>query len=262
MKPMQFVMERVRADIGSVPDDETEIAALLPQEPGELFAVAFDDGDARVRGVAWCMIGRAVLEKGSESFHEQTRRMISERFHIPINHECMETLPQIWLDSIAMEVEARIRDRPYKQFREQLLRARGGDDLDAIKESPSLFLEHPLPERRAAALEVLWDRPDRLLATKIKEMATSDPAEMVRIAAVVALRPIFARSEDRAIVRFLAAIAADDSEPREVREAAYLGLYVIRRVDSDQWPLIRMLPGDFVFPDHADWQFVQACLNM
>jgi hypothetical protein len=258
MKPMQFVTERVHADVAAVPDDETAIAASLPQEPAELFAVAFDDNDARVRGVAWCMIGRAVLE--GRSLHEQARRTLADRFGIPINHGCMEALPEMWLQDIAMEVEARTRDRPYKLFRAQLLRARGGDDLDAIKESPSSFLQHPLPERRAAALEVLWDRPDRLLATKIKEMATSDPAEMVRIAAVVALRPIFARSEDRAIVSFLAAIAANDSEPREVREAAYLGLYVIRIVDSDQWPLIRMLPDDFVFPDHANWQFVEACL--
>jgi hypothetical protein len=264
MKPMQFVMERVRADIGSVPDNETETAASLPQELSELFAVAFDGGDARVRGVAWCIIGRAVLAGGSKPLHEQVRRTLAERFGIPTNHQCMETLPEMWLQAIAMELEARIQDQDqvYKQFRAQLLRAKCGDDLDAIKDSPAEFLSHPLPERREAALEVLWEKPDKSLATKIKEMVTSDPADVVRIAAIMALRPIFKRSEDRAIVRFLADIAVDASESCEVREVAYMSLYRIKVVDSDQWPDVRMLPGEFVFPDHANWQFVESCLQI
>lgn len=259
MKPMQFVTERVHADLGSVPDNETEMAALLPQEPGELFAVAFDGDDARVRGVAWCMIGRAVLQRGSASLYEQARRTLAERFGIPVDHECMEVVPRMWLEAIAMEVEARTHDQGYQQFRARLLRAGGGDDLDAIKEAPAEFLSHPLPERRATALQVLWDRPDKSLAARVKEMATSDPAERVRTAAVMALRKTFARSEDLATVRFLAAIASDDSEPRVVREVAYMGLYEIRIVDTDQWPVVRVLPDDFVFPDHANWQFVESC---
>ena len=259
MKPMQFIMERVRADIAAVSDTKT--TASPSQEPSELFAVAFDSDDAHVRGVAWLAIGRAIVERGSESLLDRVRRILADRFAIPINHECMELLPKIWLDGIAMEAEARTRDQGYKQFRAKLLRAKAGDDLDAIKESPAEFLSHPLPERRAAALEVLWEQPDKSLAAKIKELVTSDPEDSVRIAAIMALREIFKRSEDRAIVRFLAAIAADESEPREVGEVAYMGLYEIRIVDSDKWPLLRMLPDDFVFPDHADWQFVESCLK-
>jgi hypothetical protein len=41
-----------------------------------------------------------------------------------------------------------------------------------------------------------------------------------------------------------------------------MSLYRIKVVDSDQWPDVRMLPGEFVFPDHANWQFVESCLQI
>ena len=90
------------------------------------------------------------------------------------------------------------------------------------------------------------------LKTILKRIVVCRELSKARTIALANLICYFERSNDKDITELLANMIADQSESDGIRTAAYFGLFeVVGRPLSEVGS-----PGEFSFPNHVDWTFV------
>jgi hypothetical protein len=88
---------------------------------------------------------------------------------------------------------------------------------------------------------------------RIEEMATADPDDNVRSAALIVLGSLFSGSRDRRIGALLAAVTLNEDEQFECRRSAYSGFLDLHGAPSGVG-----LPQ---FPETVDWELLRSYLR-
>jgi hypothetical protein len=164
-----------------------------------------------------------------------------------------------------------------KVIEHEYIDAHAGADAWLIESSPSAalaFLEHPDPERRLAAIQVVAraGKDDATACDTIYQKVVGDPDSEVRVAALITYERLFLHTRDLQWLRRIAAIVLDDERPMFERFTAYCGLHAVwgdsfcdklpqRRIDDEKLARLRESTFDAEWPVEVDWDFVRRCAD-
>lgn len=240
-------------------------------------ARAFDDPDARVRGLAWCLLAEIEDLPGlGESVEGAIVRGYMKRVVAPADR----ILRQDEAHGFAIMIGAITGGGWARQFaieaEREYIGRNGGSDAWLIESSPAsaiAFLTHADIGRRLAAIRVVAraGRSDRQACDAVYARITSDREADVRLAAIVAYGDMCRDTRDEQGLRRLAQLVLDVSLPVYHRFAAYCALVKVDgRSPKDGWPLLcadseklgRLRDGVCDdWPVWPDWDFVQRCVT-
>lgn len=238
-------------------------------------AVAIDDPDARVRGIAWCLLSTYGCGQDSRIDTSVANEFASRR---PRTAE-----PATW-DLQARAMPAMMRgffgalrmDDVLGQLNKEYIDAHGGPDASTIRRSwrdAVCFFEHYDSGRRLAALRTVAEAGKEAAeaSSDIAHLAANDVDSQVRVAAVLSYVAIFRRTRDANALRFLAGLVLDDSQVMLLRFAAYDGLFSVvgalpkerplRRASPDKLYRLRNSVPPLEWPVDVDWKLVHACAS-
>jgi len=148
---------------------------------------------------------------------------------------------------------------------ERNLQELAGTDLQTMLKAPEdtlMFLIHPNPKRRKAALTIAYRhwKITKLLASTYEDMAISDSDPGVRNAALRALGTCYHETKDGRIGHLLASIARDQRLPEESRLTAFTSL--LRLHGNMEYGVTRgkspLVPQSL---HEIDWEFVDEYYN-
>ena len=116
---------------------------------------------------------------------------------------------------------------------------------------------------RQVALQVvahIWGA-DAEYARACYLLLASDPDLDVRITAASCLAISFRGTGDPNVGKALAQIVADRSESVLLRDIAYQGLFEVRGLPVEMWPIMDAKSAGERFPDQVDWVLVASFLK-
>lgn len=106
------------------------------------------------------------------------------------------------------------------------------EELLKSKKIALAHLAHPDPKVRAAAIKICdftWRcSADIDFVTACRNLAASDPADLVRVSAISSFGKALGSSQDRSASQFLADMVIDPKSPEQVQQAAYWALREIQ----------------------------------
>jgi hypothetical protein len=137
-----------------------------------------------------------------------------------------------------------------------------GADLPGMlahKDVTVRYLHHDDPCLRKTAIALLLDHwscvPE--FASNLYTVAMEDTDSTVQEMALAALGSSTSGLRKEKLRKFFSMIVLDERKASKLRLCAYNLLFQIEGLPSSSWPTIRMLKGDFTFPDDVDWEFVK-----
>lgn len=150
---------------------------------------------------------------------------------------------------------------PMRAWVERQLGADRAAPMFEDKNTAEAYLQHSEPECRIAAIAVLahhWAADDTLGAI-CERLLLADPDARVRSFAATYVGACHAGTDALRAGKRLAEVVWRNSEPHEVRLAAYRALLAIGLPRGAALP--RDLRDDFRFPEDVDWRFVDSFLS-
>lgn len=273
---------------GRLPDDWFSAAARMylggsvtssPEGIVRAVEAAFAAPDSVLRGAYWWFIAEAWGRGGHPAeLPRQLGAVLAARFSVDAKFEALEQVARMWMDGICDVVNEenwRLRSDAENQ---RLMEDLAGGDRPTIERSvadATQFLAHPASGRRIAAIKVIagdTGRP-RWFPDKLREMVLNDPDPQVRANAIVHLTTMFAGTRDARTLSFIARVALDDTQTRQLRFFAYHGLFVVSGAPSEEWPYGKVLlescdqgvsfliGKNETWPCEMDWSFVTSFLG-
>src|SRR6266542_2598594 len=115
--------------------------------------------------------------------------------------------------------------------------------------------DHNIRYVALALLAIEW-KPTKRTADFSEQLAIQDPDERMRKAALQALIEFYAGTDSDRIGSVLVKILRTDSESAELRFLAYQGLYQVRGMPIETWPVLTTAPSRFRVPEDVDWAFI------
>ena len=247
-----------------------DLVTSMPDLIPRVFSCAFVDSEPAVRGFAWRIIAYLWWrDDPTGTLVEVARRVLVERFELSPDR-ASDLVAIAWLDGVAGFCQtiksvkrAGGRRRLADEFRERVIRQKAGEDWRRLEAAPEAFLQHADPRRRSAALMTLCKNrvATESIERDVVRIIHSDEDPGVRIAGIIYLVETHRRSQDVRTARLLAQIVVDQSNPIQVREIAYQGIYQVLDMPVSDWPETKAAVGQFKFPADIDWELLRVCLE-
>ena len=159
---------------------------------------------------------------------------------------------------IALESNARESTKLTEKTMFSSLAGEQANVMLASPENARMFLNHADWKMRLAAmnaLSIVW-KPSEDVPSLFERIAFSDPNEQVRGTAIHNLAWALRGTNDPRTGMLLRGVVYNAEPNNRMREAAYLGLFILRGLPFTAWPI----PGKFNFPEAVDWSFVDSFL--
>lgn len=238
---------------------------------------AFDDTDARLRGVAWCVLAH-MLDDGARG--ESARAILHDvlkRFAAKADPRSRDFYPHYFSyfsEMLSAEFACGSGLQELMAMEQAYIEAHAGADAAAMQSSLSAalaFLAHPDSACRLAALRatVRAGRHDPDAAGAVRAVMLGDLDADVRVAAIVAYTDLHQGSSDEECLRVLAELVLDDQPPLIERYAAYCGLFCVctdrlgdspsGKHDAREFARLREGAPGAGWPIKIDWGFVREC---
>jgi hypothetical protein len=226
---------------------------LSPGSVATIEELAFDDSDARVRGLALLMLARC--SPISELSHKVLQAVASRHRELTAL-EPMKPIPPASTAELAKKtgLSPHLRELFSRSLGEKL-----NSMLRDLQYSIAA-LDDANPKMRVAALMLIHEnwRSAKLIAERCREMLMHDADAEVRGTAATVLGAAFTKTDDVAIGSLLARIVSDESQPKSVRQCAYGSLFRLRGIRGSTWPGTSRLKERARFPENVDWAFVES----
>jgi hypothetical protein len=120
------------------------------------------------------------------------------------------------------------------------------------------YLGHSDPFLRKAALFIIQNNwgPSTGIAAALKKIAFEDSDDDNRNIALLLFASVFRGTDDAAVGNAIASVVKNDSFSKDFRITAYLALFEIRGLPTEEMP--QTWSPDFDFPKSINWSFVNS----
>lgn len=236
---------------------------------------AFDDPDAQVRGVAWCLLADA---RGLEETRGTVDSCLLNEFakRNPTGGEgSVRSIKARGLLVALQAIVAVARSREFcRGLDDSYIAIHGASDAQLIQASWASaleFLAHADSGRRLASLRTIARARNSAAAAsgRVRQVIESDPDLNVRLAAIVTYGDLQHGTSAPESLRVLARVVLDSAQPMRHRFAAYDGLFKLCGVGLKNRPIDRAAPRSVdklrdsalpsEWPAEIDWEFVRRC---
>jgi hypothetical protein len=210
-------------------------------------SIAFDDPETVVRGIALYTL------PGFYGWIDDHNGFLKRLIWANLNAGQMKAAEQI-SSSSRLHVNCLIERR--EEWR-KLIGLRLDDMLRSRSLAESLVSDSDSNIRyiALAVLTIEW-KPTKTIADFSEHIAIRDPDKRLRKIALQALVFFYAGTRNNRINSLLVKMLRADSESMELRIIAYQGLYLIRGIPIDAWPVAIFNPATFRIPEDVDWSFI------
>lgn len=256
------------------------LARLQNSSPNSVFTcveTAFDDPDARVRGIAWCLLAEQSARKDANAETEGTIERAFFKRISGLEGEFERRRHAGYFVALFSASVAGARAREvHREMETDYIERHAGVDAPAIQsglEAAIHYLNHPDSDRRLAALRAIvrLRGDDVHVSARLIDMLHRDPDRDVRRCAIVAYTDMMKGTCDQEGLRRLAEIVLNDDEALRMRFIAYDALFRVVGADSKKRPLriatrealdaLRDSSLSCDWPVDVDWNFVHRCLR-